>query len=347
MISSSARTIVSVGAVFGAVLTAQAFVPHAAQSPVTTAPQGAPVPVAPAGGRGGGRGNQTAALFTQLCAGCHGTGLEGGRAPTLFDDQWTRATDDQGMSRIIHEGVPGTEMVPFGSSLSDQQIWQLVAYIRTQAATLKGKPTYVPDPDGQVVKSEKQTFKIEILARNIETPWGLAFLPDGRLLVTERPGRIRIVENGKLLPEPVKGTPKVWEKQDGGLLDIEVHPQYSQERVDLYFLRRNAAGICSATARRAAASASCRRPTGPGPRRAARSAVDDRDRARQDQQEQRVDRPAGDLPRRAGSCTARPTRTTDRVSSSTSRGTCSIRLATRTTPPWPRICRAPSARFTG
>jgi aldose sugar dehydrogenase len=228
MISSSARTVASVGAVFGALLTAQAFVPHAAQSPVTTAPQGGPVPVAPAGGRGGGRGNPTAALFTQLCSGCHGTGLEGGRAPTLFDDQWTRVTDDQGMSRIIHEGVPGTEMVAFGSSLSEQQIWQLVAYIRTQAATLKGKPTYVPDPDGQVIKSDKQTFKIEILARNVETPWGLAFLPDGRLLVTERPGRIRIVENGKLLPDPVKGTPKVWEKQDGGLLDIEVHPQYSK-----------------------------------------------------------------------------------------------------------------------
>ena len=53
---------------------------------------------------------------------------------------------------------------------------------------------YVPDPDGQVIKSEKQTFKIEIVARNLETPWGLAFLPDGRLLITERPGRLRIVE---------------------------------------------------------------------------------------------------------------------------------------------------------
>lgn len=228
MISSSIRTVIGVGAVFVTVLTAQTFVPHAAQSPVTTAPQGGPVPVTPPAGRGGGRGNPTAALFTQLCSGCHGTGLEGGRAPTLFDDQWTRAADDQGISRVIHEGLPGTEMVPFGSSLSEQQIWQLVAYIRTQAATLKGKPTYVPDPDGQVIKSEKQTFKVEILARNIETPWGLAFLPDGRLLVTERPGRIRVIENGKLAPEPVKGTPKVWEKQDGGLLDIEVHPQYAK-----------------------------------------------------------------------------------------------------------------------
>jgi glucose/arabinose dehydrogenase len=97
-----------------------------------------------------------------------------------------------------------------------------------QAETLKAKPAFVADPDGQVIKSEKQTFKIEVIARDIETPWGLAFLPDGRLLITERPGRLRIVEKGKLLPEAVKGTPKVWEKQDGGLLDVEVHPQYAK-----------------------------------------------------------------------------------------------------------------------
>src|SRR5262245_30333771 len=90
------------------------------------------------------------------------------------------------------------------------------------------KPPLVADPDGQVVKSEKQTFKVEVVARNIETPWAIAFLPDGRLLITERPGRLRIVEKGKLLPEAVKGTPKVWEKQDGGLFDVEVHPLYAK-----------------------------------------------------------------------------------------------------------------------
>ena len=79
-----------------------------------------------------------------------------------------------------------------------------------------------------MIKSEKQTFKIEIVARELETPWGLAFLPDGRLLITERPGRLRIVEKGKLLPEPVTGTPTVWERQDGGLFDVEVHPQYAK-----------------------------------------------------------------------------------------------------------------------
>src|SRR6478752_5561128 len=81
-------------------------------------------------------------------------------------------------------------------------------------------PQALADPDGRIVTSEKQTFKMEVVARGIETPWALAFLPDGRLLITERPGHLRIVQSGTLLPDAVKGTPKVWEKQDGGLLDV-------------------------------------------------------------------------------------------------------------------------------
>src|SRR3954471_6626727 len=107
-------------------------------------------------------------------------------------------------------------------------IGALTAHRGVQQTPPAAQPTTVADPNGQVIKSEKQTFKIEVVAREIETPWAIAFLPDGRLLITERPGRLRIVEKGKLLPEAVKGTPKVWEKQDGGLLDVEVHPQYAK-----------------------------------------------------------------------------------------------------------------------
>src|SRR5690349_24719644 len=85
----------------------------------------------------------------------------------------------------------------------------------------------VRDPGNQVIKSEKQTFKIEVVAPGLETPWGLAFLPDGRLLVTERRGRLRIIEKGKLLPDAVQGTAKVWERQDAGMLDVAVHPKYA------------------------------------------------------------------------------------------------------------------------
>jgi aldose sugar dehydrogenase len=102
----------------------------------------------------------------------------------------------------------------------------LASVVTSQSAAPQKPPAQ--EPDGQVITSEKQTFKMEVVARNLETPWGLAFLPDGRLLVTERPGRLRIVDRGTLLPDPVKGLPKVWEKQDGGLLDVEVHPDYAR-----------------------------------------------------------------------------------------------------------------------
>ncbi|HEY7059004.1 MAG TPA: PQQ-dependent sugar dehydrogenase, partial [Vicinamibacterales bacterium] len=230
------RGILGALVLFGTVLTVEAMVPRAQQTPPAPSPPAAApagdargaAPGTPAGpGRGGGRGNPAAGLYTENCAGCHGIDITGGRAPSLFDAEWLHGGDDETIAKNIHEGFPASGMIPFKDVLTDQQIWQLVGYIRTQAANLKGKPVYVPDPANQIIKSEKQTFKIEVVTKGLETPWGLAFLPDGRLLVTERPGRLRIIENGKLLPEGVKGLPKVWEKQDGGMFDVEVHPQYA------------------------------------------------------------------------------------------------------------------------
>jgi aldose sugar dehydrogenase len=178
-------------------------------------------------GRGGGRGNPGAMLYTERCAGCHGVDITGGRAPSLFDDVWTRVKTDDDMARIIAEGVPQTEMFPLKDTLTEQQIWQIVTYIRMAAGTMKPRPEFVASPDGIVIASEKHRFRMEVVAADLETPWGLAFLPDGRMLVTERPGRLRLVENGRLLP-PIAGTPKVWERQDAGMFDVAVHPQYEK-----------------------------------------------------------------------------------------------------------------------
>jgi glucose/arabinose dehydrogenase len=67
----------------------------------------------------------------------------------------------------------------------------------------------------------------ETFVEGLEQPWGMAFLPDGRLLVTERPGRLRIVEGGKLLPAAVTGVPEVFAQGQGGLLDVAVHPRFA------------------------------------------------------------------------------------------------------------------------
>lgn len=85
-----------------------------------------------------------------------------------------------------------------------------------------------PLPAQEVVRSEKEKFKVEVLAEGLENPWSMVKLPDGRFLVTEKAGRLRIIENGHLLPEPVTGLPPIQRRGEGGLLDIELHPDYAK-----------------------------------------------------------------------------------------------------------------------
>ena len=73
-------------------------------------------------------------------------------------------------------------------------------------------------------------FQIETVAEGLEVPWALAFTPDGRILVTERPGRIRVVENGKLRPEPYATIPDVEPSSESGLMDLSLHPRYGENR---------------------------------------------------------------------------------------------------------------------
>jgi aldose sugar dehydrogenase len=88
--------------------------------------------------------------------------------------------------------------------------------------------TYFPTdlPKSDLIRSEKQNFHTQVVAKGLKNPWGMAFLPDGRVLVTERPGTLRMIENGRLLDAPVSGVPEVVARGQGGLLDVALHPQF-------------------------------------------------------------------------------------------------------------------------
>ena len=70
-------------------------------------------------------------------------------------------------------------------------------------------------------------FKVEVVASGLEIPWGFAWLPNRDLLFTERPGRVRIIEGGKLRPEPVFAVPDVEPTGESGLMDISLHPDFA------------------------------------------------------------------------------------------------------------------------
>jgi glucose/arabinose dehydrogenase len=94
------------------------------------------------------------------------------------------------------------------------------------ATSTRGEETEFPSSAGGL---EVRTF-----ARGLANPWSLAFLPDGRMLVTERPGRMRIVTTEGQLSPPLKGVPDVWASGQGGLLDVIVDKSFVQNKT-LYF----------------------------------------------------------------------------------------------------------------
>ena len=81
---------------------------------------------------------------------------------------------------------------------------------------------------GSTITTQKQKFVLQSVTTELQRPWGMAFLPDGRILVTELAGEIRIIKDDKLLDEKISGVPEVFNNGQGGLLDIQLHPDYTK-----------------------------------------------------------------------------------------------------------------------
>ena len=91
------------------------------------------------------------------------------------------------------------------------------------------------------VRPEHRNLRVVVVARGLEQPWSIAFLPGGDMLVTERPGRLRLIKNGVLDPNPVKGVPAVRARGLQGLMDIVLHPRFAENRF-VYFSYHRPAG---------------------------------------------------------------------------------------------------------
>ena len=99
----------------------------------------------------------------------------------------------------------------------------------------------------QEFSSEDGPIRVITVASGLEHPWGLAFLPDGRMLVTERPGRLRIVDADGKLSKPVKGVPEVYAVGQGGLLDVALDPKFAENRL-IYWSYAEPEGSVAGTA---------------------------------------------------------------------------------------------------
>ncbi|MEO1521490.1 MAG: PQQ-dependent sugar dehydrogenase, partial [Cyanobacteria bacterium J06633_2] len=104
-----------------------------------------------------------------------------------------------------------------------------------QAETTPSEVTTSASADADVpAPSTNPDFQPVTVLENLERPWGIVWLPDGSMLITERPGRVRVVRNGVLEPTPIPGLPEIFVESQGGLLDIALHPRFEENRL-VYF----------------------------------------------------------------------------------------------------------------
>src|ERR1700681_3123042 len=130
--------------------------------------------------------------------------------------------------------------IPLGWASAPRTALAALAFILLGAAASAqqspqpGAPAKDTLPDGpKVFSSTAQKFRV-VPIKGLERPFSLAFLPDGNMLITERAGRLRIVRNGALDPQPVAGIPPVLDSRLKGMQDIALHPRFAENRL-VYF----------------------------------------------------------------------------------------------------------------
>jgi len=112
------------------------------------------------------------------------------------------------------------------------------------AALMVAAPSHAQD----VHRTAHHDYRVVTVVDGLVNPWSMAFLPGGDMLVTERPGRLRIVRDGRLLPDPVPGVPEVFARGQGGLLDVVAHPDFASNRLVYLTYSKPQGETASATA---------------------------------------------------------------------------------------------------
>jgi glucose/arabinose dehydrogenase len=167
-------------------------------------------------------GGQT--LYQQYCATCHGGKLQGGNAQSLIDGVWKYGSSDSQIFRNIKFGLSHLGMPSFQSTLSDERIREIIAYLKAE----QEKQAATPSRSEYRLETQEYIIRAENWVTGLEIPWAIDFTETRQALITERPGRLRIIRNGQLHPEPIANTPQVLHQGQGGLMDVAVDPEFSQ-----------------------------------------------------------------------------------------------------------------------
>ncbi len=145
----------------------------------------------------------------------------------------------QSRSRVVTH-IVGLGFLSFIAFIPIADAYDLISWLKARTVA-EGVPFMEPTSD---------TFRVEVVAEGLESPWAIVPAPGERLFITERPGRLRVVENGRLLTNPVPGVPPVAYQGQGGLLDLALHPDYATNNlIYLAYTVENESGLMTRVTR--------------------------------------------------------------------------------------------------
>jgi len=166
--------------------------------------------------------------YQNYCAGCHGRQAEGGGAGPLQPGKFKRGDTPEAIFKSIHDGIPQNGMPAFGGQMDDAQIALMVeALLDPSKRVVAAAPAGGEKADSETFETLDYDVRVETWVSGLDVPWGISFVGTDSALVTEKRGTLRMVSKGRLDPEPVRGLPDVWDNGQGGLLDVELHPDYA------------------------------------------------------------------------------------------------------------------------
>lgn len=190
-----------------------------------------------------GSGRKAETNYKTLCASCHGPTVE-----NFVQRDWKHGSSRLEIISSIGGNFTGGANHHPAQKLNEKEVQELGQYIIDAIVERKQKMITEGAPTNGVYTSQGMTVQLDTIAGGLENPWGMAFLPNGDLLFTERSGKLwRITPKGK--KTEISGVPPVLVESQGGLLDVELHPQFATNAfVYLSYSKfRDSAGVQLAT----------------------------------------------------------------------------------------------------
>ena len=163
--------------------------------------------------------------YTGYCGGCHGEKMD-----AFVDRNWKHGSTRQDLFKAIKKGYADEGMPGFEPTFTDEETYELADYILTGIENRKRYDFKKDSVKENFFPSKDIDIRLDTIVKISSVGWGMKFLPNGDMLYTEKSGKLFRVSRDKIKQE-ITGVPEVQFAQQGGLLDIELHPQFSKNNI--------------------------------------------------------------------------------------------------------------------